>query len=264
MRQFLLPGRYGGESRVNLRGADFHYLIRVLRKREGDGLAAVSVAGARYAMRVETVGRASCTVTLTPVAPEESRAEQKGFEIRLLQCLPKGRKMDLIVRQAVEAGVGCIVPVASDHAVPVTEDSALRLARWRRIAREALQQSGNSRLAIIGNPLTLAEAAVLDRDHETGLFFHQERIGEESLHGALSGALDGGAGRVGLGMGLRVNLLIGPEGGLSERETLLLKESGFRPVFLGEAVLRTETAAIYAIAAVNTVLRERSSWRLSE
>ncbi len=262
MRQFLLPGRYGGESRFNLRGADFHYLIRVLRKREGDELAAVTAAGARYAMRVETVGRASCAVTLAPVAPEESRVEKKDLEIRLLQCLPKGRKMDLIVRQAVEAGVGCIVPVASDHAVPVTEDPERRLARWRRIAREALQQSGNARLAIIGSPLTLAEAAVLDRDHETGLFFHQERIGEESLHGALAGALDGGAGRMGLG--LRVNLLIGPEGGLSEREILLLKESGFRPVFLGEAVLRTETAAIYAIAAVITVLRERSSWKLSE
>ncbi len=262
MRQFLLPGRYAGESRFTLRGADFHYLIRVLRKREGDELAAVTAAGARYAMRMETVGRASCTVTLAPLAPEESRAEKMDFEIRLLQCLPKGRKMDLIVRQAVEAGVGCIVPVASDHAVQVTED--LKLTRWRRIAREALQQSGNSRLAIIGNPLTLAEAAVLDRDHETGLFFHQERIGEESLHGALAGALDGGAGPVGLGMGLRVSLLIGPEGGLSERETLLLKESGFRPVFLGEAVLRTETAAIYAIAAVSTVLRERSAWRLSE
>jgi 16S rRNA (uracil1498-N3)-methyltransferase len=160
--------------------------------------------------------------------------------------------MDLIVRQAVEAGVGRIVAVVSDRSVAVPSDPGNRLARWQRVAREAVQQSGAALMPEIRGPLGLREAADAAGPGCTGLFFHQERLGGPSLHEALA---DGPR---------RVALLVGPEGGLAESETALLARCGFSPVFLGDAVLRTETAALYAIAAVKTVLSERDSWTLSQ
>jgi 16S rRNA (uracil1498-N3)-methyltransferase len=266
MRQFLLPSRFAGEPRITLSGKDFHYLTRVLRKREGDEVAAVTTDGARYTMRIEKVGRSSCRIMLNPAAPGSPDGEAGGMPasvtqprvevpaLVLLQCLPKGRKMDLIVRQAVEAGVSRIIPLLSERTVALPEDSAGRLARWRRIAREALQQSGNARLTDIQEPMPVSRIEKLDRESEGGLFFHQEKIGEGSLHRALR-VMEGAR---------RISLLIGPEGGLSPAETRRLQDAGFTPVFFGDAVLRTETAAIYAIAAVNTLLREGETWTLAE
>ena len=80
------------------------------------------------------------------------------------------------------------------------------------------------------------------------LFFHQNRLEKGSLHGYLNSSTDS------------ICVMIGPEGGLSDEETDFLLASGFHPVYLGENVLRTETAAIYALGAVNTILLEKNEW----
>ncbi len=210
-------------------------------------------------MRIEQIGQSSCRVGILPaVGPRAADATPEAGSgaapVHLLQCLPKGSKMDLIVRQAVEAGVESIVPVVSGRSVTGVSDS--KLARWRRIAGEALQQSGNPRLPDISKPVPLPAAAALDRHGGIGLVFHQERIAEGSLHSVLAGESEA--------VGRGVYMLIGPEGGLTADEVGILKEAGFRPVHLGETVLRTETAALYAIAAVKIILRERDTWTLSD
>lgn len=207
-------------------------------------------------MRLERVEAASCRVRLEP-AVEGSQHEEadppRQPAIQLLQCLPKGRKMDLIVRQAVEAGVESVVPVVSERCVVVPDEAPAKRERWVRIAREALQQSGKLRLPSIQEPTPLARAATLG-EGDIGLLFHEEPLGAASLHRVLAGTPPGS----------RICLLIGPEGGLSPREVESLVGAGFRPVFLGETILRTETAALYAVAAVRTILREMGEWTLSQ
>jgi 16S rRNA (uracil1498-N3)-methyltransferase len=156
--------------------------------------------------------------------------------------------MDLIIRQAVEAGVARIIPLVSDHAVPRTDEESARDGRWERIAREAREQSGAARAVVIEPVVRLDEVAARARD-STAIFFHEERAGAEALHEILAGA-DG-----------PVTLLVGPEGGLSPRETARLEAAGFRRAWLGDGVLRTETAALYALAAVGTIVRERQLWK---
>jgi 16S rRNA (uracil1498-N3)-methyltransferase len=252
MRQFVLPSRYMGEPVLTLTGGDFHYLVRVLRKREGDSMEAVTAAGARCRLEIERIDPSSCRVE---IHPEDSDGAAEAHRIRLCQCLPKGRKMDLIVRQAVEAGVGWITPLLSEHTVPLSENSGAKLERWQRIAKEALQQSGNRLLPRIDGPRPFP-SVVKELAAEQGirLFFHEERIRGDSLHRALAG----------IGGEDAVSLLIGPEGGLSKDEVAVLSDSGFIPVFLGDSVLRAETAALYAIAAVKTILLEKDQWKLSE
>jgi 16S rRNA (uracil1498-N3)-methyltransferase len=250
MRQFLLPRRYAGETRLTLAGGDHRYLARVLRMRGGETLPAVDGTGARYLMTVVAVGEASCEVTLERAAPPES-PPAGAVEITLLQCLPKGRKIDLIVRQATEAGVGRIVLVVSEHSQvrPGEEDG--RRDRLVKIAREALQQSGAPRLPVIEGPRSLASIAQAGEDWGTAVFFHEKARGTMSLHGLLAGRPS------------RVTALIGPEGGLSDREAPLLEAAGFKPVHLGARVLRVETAATYALGAMITILQEKDAWILA-
>ena len=210
--------------------------------------------GTGWRLTIVGVGPTSCSAEAVPVGPAPggpgSGTERPIPDLVLLQCLPKARKMDLIIRQAVEAGVARIVPLASDHAVARLDEESARAGRWERIAREAREQSGADRAAVIEPSVRLDEAVSRPRGG-TAVFFHEERTGAEPLHGILAGA-DG-----------PVTVLIGPEGGLSPRETALLETAGFRRAWLGDGVLRTETAALYALAAVRTILRERETWKPS-
>ncbi|WP_455381358.1 RsmE family RNA methyltransferase [Salinispira pacifica] len=269
MKRFLLSAEYGGGERTELSGSDFHYLCRVRRMRPGDGCDAVDRAGRFYRLTVESVGQDRCTVRLEPAREDlrQARASgplpgpETGFpDITLFQCLPKGSKLDLIVRQATETGVSRIVPLLSEHTAASAESAAAtgrRVDRWRRIAREALQQSGARRLPEISAPVPFAE---LERswaggEGAVGLFFHERPVElkpleQRTLHEYLSADPK------------RIAIVIGPEGGLSNSEIERLLQSGFEPVYLGPQVLRTETAALYAIAAVQIVLLEKEKWRI--
>jgi len=246
LKQFLLPGWYRGESRISLDGEDFRYLVRVLRKRAGDRLAAVDAGGTGFVLRILRVGRSECDVELAPAAV--APVSPGGTRITLMQCLPKGRKIDLIVRQATEAGVERIVLVLSEHSQVRPDEKDARVPRLRKIAREALQQSGAPRLPEIEEPRSLASVAQGAGQWDTALFFHEKPRGGAALHQLLAGTPRS------------VAILIGPEGGLSGDEAALLEGAGFHPVYLGDSVLRVETAALYALGAVKTILQERDAW----
>jgi 16S rRNA (uracil1498-N3)-methyltransferase len=201
-------------------------------------------------MRLARISRAECDVELSretaAVVPHESP------QITLLQCLPKGRKIDLIIRQATEAGVSRIVLLVSDRCIARASEDAGRLARLEKIAKEALQQSGNARLPVIEAPQPLASLGDTEGEWGTALLFHEERLSESTLHELLAEPAE------------RISILIGPEGGLSPSEVELLARAGFHAARLGGAVLRVETAAIFAIAAVRTIVQERNAWRAAE
>ena len=246
MRQFLLPPWYAGEPRIKLTGEEFHYLARVLRMREGQECPAVDTRGARYRMRLVRVGRSECEAEIA--AEDTASLPSAAVELTLLQCLPKGRKIDLIVRQATEAGVARIIPLFSENSVVRPGQDDARRQRLQRIAREALQQSGNARLPEIGEPRSLASIADGGTDWATALLFHEQPVLTSSLHRLLAARPRAGS------------MIIGPEGGLSGREVELLCAAGFQFVHLGVNVLRVETAALYAIGAVKTILQERDEW----
>ncbi len=252
MRQFLLPSSYSGEPSITLSGRDYRYLARVLRLREGATLTAVDARGARYVMRIASVGRSECRVELSPEPGSPPADTGPEVPITLLQCLPKGRKIDQIIRQATEAGVSRIIPLFSERSLVRSAEEDNRQARLERIAREALQQSGSGRPPLVEAPRTLASLAEEPGSWGTALFFHEERLAGATLHELLAQPARS------------VSVLIGPEGGLSPAEVDLLTAAGFRPAHLGGTVLRVETAALYAVAAVRTILQERDSWRATQ
>jgi 16S rRNA (uracil1498-N3)-methyltransferase len=250
MRTFLLPREARPGEAIKITGKDHHYLTHVLRLREGSRLRGTDGRGNSWRMKAVAVD----AEFLLLEAEEKIGLPETGLEITLLQCLPKGRKMDTVVRQATEAGVRRLVPVISGHTIARLDEGDKQrrhLERWRRIAREALQQSGAPRLPEIASPLPLA-AAVEGACGGLRLFCHQDRLEDTSLHQLLAACPD------------RLDLLIGPEGGFSAAECVSLKEKGFHPVWMGDTVLRAETAALYALAAVKTIVQESRVWTLSQ
>ena len=253
MKQFLLPGRYAGEERLTLTGGDFRHLIVVRRLGPGDELPARDPAGATWLMRIVSVGAQECGVTLTPVPDAGSEGGGKrrgpGTRIILLQCLPKGRKIDLIVRQATEAGVARIVPLESEHSVVRAGNRDGRAERLVRIAREAVQQSGTPTTPVIDEPRSLSSLLQSGQDWGTALVFHEKPVDGRSLHHLLAGRP------------ATVSVLIGPEGGLSDTELALATGAGFQTVHFDTGILRVETAATFALGAVMMILQERDAWR---
>lgn len=261
MRQLILPPDFHGQAEYPLRGKDARYLARVLRLSPGDGFDARDAKGLPWRATVLSASGDSVLLGLQAAdSPEDPGAGEyrKGAEkaisypmtgaisrLSLFQCLPKGGKMDDIVRQAVEAGVARIHPLYSEHSVPRRTS---REERWERVAREARQQSGSAVDTRIEAPEDLEPAVESWGGRGPGFFFHEKPLAETGLHRYLSR------------IPAELAVLIGPEGGLSPGEVSFLIARGWRPVYLGANVLRADTAAIYAIAAVQVLLLEHESW----
>jgi 16S rRNA (uracil1498-N3)-methyltransferase len=203
----------------------------VLRLVRGDRVDLLDGKGRVARAAVAEVGKRSAAVRIESVA----RHERPVPRITLLQGLPKGEKADFVVQKACELGVEKLVFIATEFAVP---RGGAKADRWRRIAVEALRQSGNPFLPEILGPLPL-EAALSAHLSEANLLFDETEPGR-TLKQAFAIAPS-------------VSLAVGPEGGFSAAEREAFVAAGFVPVRLGPYVLRTETAAVAAVAAVTAL-----------
>lgn len=257
MKTFLLPDNFSPDSFLTLGGEDFHYLVRVLRLRAGDTFSGTDRSGNRHLLRIIETKENSLTTAADSDSMEASRGGGHTTssnvlpEIFLFQCLLKGKKMDGVIRQAVEAGVHRLVPVKSEYTIPVfdKEREEKKQRRWEAIVREAVQQSGSRVVTGVAETIELSGIEGFLGKNDLGLFFHHEPLEQSPLHQYLSLYPK------------RVAIAIGPEGGFSSREVEELRSAGFSPVHLHTNVLRAETAAVYALGAVQTILTERAFWK---
>lgn len=249
MRLFLIPDSYSSGSLLELKGDDYHYLIRVLRYKKGYQFSGRDKTGDFFELTVKEVFDDKCILEV-----KESKSEYTELpEITLYQCFCKGKKMDQIIRQATEAGVFRIIPVVSDFSVSrLDTEKSGKMDRWHKIIREAIQQSGSGVNTQIEAPATIDELVRIDKNRGIGLFFHQEALDHGTLHGYLSSNPES------------ISLVIGPEGGLSDREIKVLSDKNYESVYLKTNILRAETAALYAVSAVQTILLESGNWILRE
>ena len=259
MKQFILDTEPDRSGHVRLDGDAYRYLVRVRRLAPGECFPALLPGGAEATVRVMSVGdRALVGEVFTGEKPHPPSTLPP---IILLQALPKGEKMDLIVRQAAEGALAEIVPFISDFSIlRIRGDGGQRLSRWQRIIREARQQSGSAVATEIRQPASMDEMFAYWEQVKAGrpggalgLLFHHLPLANGSLHGYLGKSPQANWPEV-------VAMAIGPEGGFSPAEAERFMAAGFLPFTIGDTVLRTETAALYAQAAVRVLLAERDSW----
>ena len=181
----------------------------------------------------------------------------------LFQALPKGPRMDLIVRQAAEGGLAEVVPFVSEHTVPRIGAGESgggpenRVRRWEKIIREARQQSGSSSVSSVSPPLGMEElfgywGRLRAGRRALALLIHETPLAKCGFHGYLETVPE------------LVVMAGGPEGGFSPREAASFMDAGFKPVTLGNTILRAENAALYSIAVVRTLIFARHTWTMKK
>jgi len=247
-RLFAPTEELAGEE-ITLGGESHRYLTRVLRLAAGDRVELFDGRGLEIAATIVRAGSREVTLRLG----ERRRATLPTTPpVTLLQGLPRAERMELVIQKATELGAARVIPV---RAVRSATGQQPRTARWEKIALEAARQCGRADSMLISAPLSLEEALAGLTSPSTRLVPWEEAPGAESLERALPRVPQIGDGDgVGVGNGDGVDVLIGPEGGLTAGEVARATEAGFRVVTLGPRILRTETAAIVALTIIQSHL----------
>jgi 16S rRNA (uracil1498-N3)-methyltransferase len=248
MRRFTIAPERIARGHVAFDADESHHLCRVLRLRPGDTVIANDGAGHDYTVRLDTVG-AQATGSVLLVAAHDA---ESPLAVTLVQVIPKGDRMETIVRAATELGVARVLPAVSARTV-VRLDAAgwsERTRRWQRVAREATKQCRRGVVPDVEEPRPLAERLPLAAGADLALCVWE---GEAA---PLARALEGAAApRTAL-------VLIGPEGGLADDEVAAARAHGWTPVSLGARILRTETAGPAMLAVLQARFGDLGGARL--
>lgn len=231
----LAPG-----AQVELPAGPAQHLTRVLRLAPGAPLTAFNGHGGEFDAVIETVQRSVVTVR---IGVHHAIERESPLDITLLQGIARGEKMDLILQKATELGATRIVPLTTLRStVRLTADTAVRKQEhWQGVVTGACEQCGRNRVPAVAAPVALVDAV---QAAAPGLnLMLAPDAGAESLGTLLA--------RHGEQRKLPpIALLIGPEGGLDAAEVSAARLAGFVSCRLGPRVLRTETAALAALAAL--------------
>lgn len=226
------PGPLRADSRIELDATAANHVSRVLRLREGAALTLFDGRGGEYPATLVQVEKRRAEVQLRQ---RLNRETESPLDLTLVQGVSKGERMDYAVQKATELGVRRIVPVETDHGV-VSLDPARwekKRSHWQRVAVSACEQCGRNRIPEV-TPVTSLKAWLGGKPAGLGLFLDPGQ--SESV--------------TDLSREEKVTLVIGPEGGLSEEECRLAADRGYHGIRLGPRVLRTETAAVAALAVL--------------
>lgn len=230
--------RKAGE-RVALNAQQGHYLMRVLRLKPGDCIEAFDGLGNRWQARLA----GSQDAPSLELAERSSSITESPLSIHLGQCLSTAERMDWTVEKAVELGATSITPLTSARSqIKLDANRAARkLDHWRSIAQSACMQSGRDVLPTVA-PIQALEQWVRGAPDACRLVLDPRASSSLSQVAARNNA------RI-----TSIYLLAGPESGLSEGELDIALQEGFQSVRLGPRILRTETAGLAAIAALQAL-----------
>ena len=234
--RFYFPGKLGNGSEVRLSAEAAHHAARVLRLGAGDPVTLFDGHGGEFEARILRMDRSEVTVKTGAHLSVEREAP---LEILLAQGLSSGDRMDLTLQKSVELGVAAIQPVATERSVvKLKEERAARRAEhWQNLVIAACEQCGRNRVPPVASVLGLGE------------WLGQLGKSADDLRLMLSPHASASLRDLAPPRG-RVILLAGPEGGLAPGEVQSAESRGFASVRLGPRVLRTETAALAALAAI--------------
>lgn len=219
------------EIEVGIHGEDAHHIITVLRLKMSDSVVLLrdGVAWDAVITRADRNGVRAWVCGLS----DERRAELP-VRVAVLQAVVRGKKFDEVVDRCVQLGAVRIVPVLCERSY--AKAGSEKVERWRRIAREAAQQSRRHELPRVDDPLAWKDALAMAKP----LFVAWEGAPASSLAEA----------KTAIGSADSLTIAVGPEGSFTSAELEAAREAGARFVSLGPTILRTENAAASLLAAI--------------
>ena len=266
MRQYISPQALDSNGFLTIGSKDYRYLKSVLRLAAGDMIHVRFPDGLLQPMTVCRIDEKNrkiflqvCTVTEFGQSGENQPEETQTIEscqFSLFMAVPKSSKFELIVRQATECGISRIIPVQTEFSQTGAEKMNFRSDRFERIIKEARQQSGSPVNTQIDSCIKLKDAAALWKKETEGLsekeslalVLYERNDSTVSILEAAS-SIKNSEGSI-----KKAAVFCGSEGGLSPQEIQILQEAGFIPVHLKTNILRCETAALYGIASLQSLL----------
>lgn len=235
--RLYIDGRYSRGSVVELDADKARYLGRVLRLHIGDTISVFDGQGSEHNAEILALGKATARLKVTE--PLDTQTES-ALRLHLVQGISRGQRMDFVVQKATELGVKRITPVLTEYGAIKLDAAraARRRDHWQGVAASACEQCGRVRLPLIDAPLSLRDWFAEKPANVDRQFILRP--------GARTPLLDAGEPAT------KVCLLIGPEGGFSDKEYEDAGLMGFESVSLGPRILRTETAAVAALALLQS------------
>ncbi|MFA7672332.1 MAG: RsmE family RNA methyltransferase [Clostridia bacterium] len=237
MHRFFVLEKFDTGMSVNITGDDYNHLKNALRIKEGEELEICDGYENVYLAKLYEYQNTSAKIEILLKIPVNNEPVCK---ITLYAALLKGDKFDTVIQKCIECGADMIQPMVTCNTVVEVTDKkeARKVERWNRISHMASMQSKRGKIVRVCEPKTL-DACTKQFSHDSITLVCYEYEESYSIKAALHEAVTHSV--------KNINIMIGPEGGFTEKEIGLLKESGAYAVTLGKRILRAETASVAAV-----------------
>ncbi|HEU5139874.1 MAG TPA: 16S rRNA (uracil(1498)-N(3))-methyltransferase [Bacillales bacterium] len=243
MQRYFTETKITAEDTIVLNGDNARHISRVMRMKAGDSIICCGPDGNCAVCQIQEMSSDDVTVSVQEFLDEIA---ELPVHVTIAQGLPKGDKLDLIVQKGTELGASHFQPFEAERSI-VKWDRKKRqkkTERLRKIAKEAAEQSHRSQIPTVDEPVRFQEVLSKSSQYDQKIFAYEEaaKASESKNFPQVLQRMDPASS---------ILIVIGPEGGFSEAEADLLKDSGFFGCGFGPRILRTETAALYALSAIS-------------
>ena len=238
MRIFTQPSAVGDAViRITDRG-DIRHMTKVMRMKEGDRVDVSDSSEWEYLTEILSVDEDEVVLS---ILDKQKFSREPELAVTLFQGVPKAGKMEMVIQKCVELGVYSIVPVFTDRSVVVEKSNfSKKLARWQKVADEAVKQCKRGRIPQVEPQLRFSEMAERLSEFDLVLFPYENEA-DYSIKDCLRSLSE---------KPRTVAVVIGPEGGFSDSEAQKMAEISAVQVTLGKTILRTETAGMAGLAVI--------------
>lgn len=221
---------------------DKHHILKVMRLKEGDEIICVYQGKSALC----SIAEITDDVLSAEVVKWEEDSVELPIHVAIASGLPKGDKLELVIQKGTELGASRFIPFTASRSIVKWDEkkAAKKVERWNKIAKEAAEQSHRQQLPEVTPPHSIKTLIEESKkfDYKVIAFEEDAKVGESSVLQTTLAAIQKGQSLL---------FVFGPEGGLTLDEVSELKEHGFLSCGLGPRILRTETAPLYALAAVS-------------
>ena len=242
MPRFFVEPDHIQDNTVSIYGDDAHHISRSLRMASGEKVTVCDMCGVEYFCELDGFFEDRVTAKILSKKPSDT---EPPFAAHIYQALPKGEKLDYIIQKAVECGASSITTFSSERCIAKEKGDENKQKRRQRIALEAAKQSGRGIVPTVRSGLSFQQTLSEMKGYDAVLFCYED---ERAV--SMKGLLKNLKAENKLSERPNIALVIGSEGGFSEKEARMAREAGAYTVGLGKRILRSETASGFALACL--------------
>lgn len=244
VQRYFVPKQNWLETEVKITNNDAHHIVRVMRLQIGDKIICNHPDGTAY---LSSIKRIEGDIVYVQLEEQLTTDAELPVEVTILQGVPKGTKLELILQKGTELGASRFLFYDADRSVAKWKANKIKqkIDRYNKIVKEASEQCHRNIIPTIEYVGTLDDFLRDGPISTSTNLFAYEQLAHEEDHTTFYEQLQS------VKQGDHIMICIGPEGGFTEREANLLLKEQFKPIRLGKRILRTETASLYALASIS-------------